>query len=463
VSAATSREAGSFRDPSGFVFRQGGVLLRQVNPAYRQPFELLMSTGRYAELAGRGDLVRHEELDASAFPSAYRVLRPAVIDTISYPYEWCFSQLKEAALLTLRIQSAALAKGMALKDASAYNVQFGEGGKPVFIDTLSFDPYVEGQPWVAYGQFCRHFLAPLSLMSKVDVRLGQLSRLHLDGVPLDLAASLLPLKSKFSLGLGLHIFGQAASQKKHESAGSSGAASLREVKVGRRQLEGLLDNLKSTVEGLTWNPGGTEWADYYAANNNYDAAALDAKAALLRGLLGEVNPKSVWDLGGNTGRFSRVAAALGAKTVCWDIDPSCVEANYRHVRQNNEANLLPLLSDLTNPSPGQGWAHSERMSVADRGPVDAVLALGLIHHLAISNNLPLEHVAAYFAKLGRTLIIEFVPKADSQVKKLLATRPDIFPEYTPEGFLAAFSKFCRVEKSIEIPGTVRTLHRMTAP
>jgi ribosomal protein L11 methylase PrmA len=214
------------------------------------------------------------------------------------------------------------------------------------------------------------------------------------------------------------------------------------------------------VEGLTWNPGGTEWADYYAANNNYDAAALDAKAELLRGLLAEgAVPKTVWDLGGNTGRFSRVAASVGAETVCWDIDPSCVEANYQHVKKQGETRVLPLLSDLTNPSPAQGWAHGERKSLEGRGPVDVVLALGLVHHLAISNNLPLGHIAEFFAKLGRSLVIEFVPKEDSQVKKLLATRVDIFPDYTAEGLVGAFSKYFTLEKQVEIPGTVRTLYR----
>lgn len=454
--AADAALPASFRDPSGFVFRRDGQVLRQVNPVYREHYDKLMGGGLYAALARDRLLLPHDELPAPA--GAYKLLRPEQVQFISYPYEWSFGQLRDAALLTLDIQMRALAHGMSLRDASAYNVQFS-GGRPVFIDTLSFEVLREGQPWVAYGQFCRHFLAPLALMAKVDVRLSQLLRSHVDGVPLDLASRLLPWRTRLSPGLGLHLHLHAKTQTRF-SGEATGKSQVRAVSLN--QLRAIADSLASTVRGLDWKLGGTEWYDYYEANNNYGDAGLKEKEKLVGEFLDAARPKSVWDLGGNTGRFSRVAAARGARVVCWDIDPGCVEANWRHVREHREAGVLPLLLDLTNPSPGLGWAHVERDALAERGPADAVMALGLVHHLAISNNVPLERVVAYFARLGRRLIIEFVPKEDSQVRKLLATREDVFPDYAEAGFERALATRFTVERKAAIPGTARTLYLAAA-
>lgn len=185
---------GSFRDPSGFVFWRDGVIYRQVNAIYKEDYDHLMSSGLYKALVDAGLLIPHEEVGAEPAVSdgAYKIIRPELVTFVSYPYEWSFSQLKDAALTTLRVQHESMDFGMTLKDCSAYNVQFKDG-KPVFIDTLSFERYREGTPWAPYRQFCQHFLAPLALMSHRDVRLSQLLRIHVDGVPLDLASSLLPL------------------------------------------------------------------------------------------------------------------------------------------------------------------------------------------------------------------------------------------------------------------------------
>jgi ribosomal protein L11 methylase PrmA len=450
--AADAALPASFRDPSGFVFRRDGEVLRQVNPAYREHFDRLLGSGLYAALVKDRLLLPHEELPAPA--GAYKLLRPEQVPFISYPYEWSFGQLKDAALLTLELQMRALDHGMSLRDASAYNVQFVRG-RPVFIDTLSFETLREGQPWVAYGQFCRHFLAPLALMAKVDVRTSQLLRSHVDGVPLDLASRLLPWRTRLSPGLGIHLHLHAKSQSRF-SGETQGKSRVRPISLNG--LRAIADSLASTVRGLAWQPGGTEWYDYYEANNNYGGAGLQEKEKLVGEFLDLARPKLAWDLGGNTGRFSRLAAARGAQVVCWDIDPGCVEANYRHVRQHGESGVLPLLLDLTNPSPALGWAHAERDALADRGPADTVMALGLIHHLAISNNVPLERVAAFLARLARRLIIEFVPKQDSQVQKLLATREDIFPGYDEAGFERALATRFTLERKAAIPGTARTLY-----
>lgn len=457
--ASAQRVSGSFRDPSGFLFSEGGTLYRQVNQSYKQEYELLMASGLYDELAGKGTLIPHTQAEASLARTseAYVVIKPERVPFISYPYEWSFSQLADAALLTLGIQEKALKRGLSLKDASAYNVQF-RGSKPVFIDTLSFEPYAEGMPWVAYRQFCQHFLAPLALMSRRDVRLSQLLRIYIDGVPLDLASALLPSRTKWNFGLGLHVHMHARSQKKH--AGDHVGKTQLAPKISRTQMLGLIDSLRTTVSKLTWKPAGTEWFDYYEANNNYGEAGLQEKERLVTEFLSDVAPKRVWDLGANTGRFSRLAAALGASAVAWDIDPGCVEANYRMTRQKGEPNVLPLVLDLTNPSPGVGWDNSERMSFIERGPCDAILALGLVHHLAIANNTPLPDLATFFRKLAPAIIVEFVPKEDSQVRKLLASRVDVFPHYVRDDFEQAFASSFTIARREPIPGTERTLYLM---
>jgi ribosomal protein L11 methylase PrmA len=384
-------------------------------------------------------------------------LKPVPVAFISHPYEWSFSQLKDAALITLQLQKLALEFGLCLKDASAYNVQFHRG-TPVFIDTLSFERYPEGQPWVAYQQFCKHFLAPLALMSYRNVELSKLFRLYIDGVPLDIASQLLPFKTRFRPSLYMHIHLHSRMQRKHSDKVET-AAKARSSQVSRAGLQGIVEGLDSAIRRLEWKPEGTEWGSYYD-QTNYSVDSKDEKFRLVDEFLADVNPGTVWDLGANTGAFSRVASERGIHTVAFDVDPAAVEKNYREMRERKEQLLLPLIMDLTNPSPDLGWNCEERSSLHARGPVDLAMALALVHHLAISNNVPLEYVAAFLGGICRSLIIEFVPKSDSQVQRLLATREDIFPSYTREGFEAAFSTVFDIRRATPIEGSERTLYLM---
>lgn len=450
------RIPGSFRDPSGFLFRHEGQLYRQVNRVYRESYDRLMSSGLYQELISAGILIRHEECDAGLrqTPEGYRVIRPALVPFISYPYEWCFSQLKDAARLTLKIQKIALKHEMSLKDASAYNVQFVQG-KPVLIDSLSFETYVENRPWVAYRQFCQHFLAPMALMARRDARLNRLSQLYLDGIPLDLASRLLPAGSRFSFSLLSHIHLHARAQKRYQDR----AVRTSERKLSRFSLLALIDSLETAVSRLRWRPQGSEWGEYYD-HTNYSDAAADAKQRYTDEFLREIRPRQIWDIGANTGVYSRLAAARDIPTIALDIDPDAVEKNYRQCRQEGNRHLLPLVGDITNPSPGIGWGNDERMSLLERGPTDTILALALLHHLAIANNLPFAGIAALLSRLCRTLIIEFVPKEDSQVQRLLATREDIFPNYGVKEFEEEFSRYFTIERRKEIAESARILYLM---
>ncbi len=454
----STRLPASFRDPSGFLFRRNGVLYRQVNNEGREAYDRLMASGLYEELVGEGALIPHSETNRESAQTelAYRVLRPEPLSFISYPYEWCFGQLKDAALATLKIQKRALEYGMSLKDSSAYNIQF-RAQRPVLIDTLSFEPYAEGEPWVAYRQFCQHFLAPLALMAYKDIRLGRLIRVFIDGIPLDLASRLLPRRTWFSPSLLTHLHLHAAAQRRYAQVNVRQARGTR--RMSRNAMLGLVDSLRTAISRLRWRSDGTEWEHYYTIHD-YSPTSLEHKRRLVDEYLGEIEPASVWDLGANTGLFSRLASRRGVPTVAFDIDPGAVETNYQAALAEGDEHLLPLVLDITNPSPSLGWANQERASLMERAPAEAVLALALIHHLAISNNVPLSQLADFFAQMGRWLIVEFVPKDDLQVQKLLRSREDIFPEYNLQGFENAFATRFRLRKSATIEGTQRRLYLM---
>ncbi len=450
-----NKHPASFRDPSGFLFEREDRLFRQINRDYRSDYDVLMDSGLYERLADEGLLVSHREVSVEpADPDcAYKIISPDIIHFISYPYEWCFDALRDAALLTLKIHEIALDYGMMLKDATAFNVQF-TCGRPVFIDTLSFEQYTEGQPWPAYRQFCRHFLAPLALMSSVDIGLGRLFQTNVDGVPLQLASSSLPFLSRLSIPILLHLHMHAAGEKRW--ADSEDPADSRGV--SKRSMKGLIDSLRSAVLKQRWEPEG-HWQDYYH-DNSYTEEGLAEKRRLVEQYIKCSEPGCVWDLGSNVGVFSHLIADGQRRVVSVDSDPACVQLNYRKVVEE-ECEVLPLCVDLCNPSPAVGWQNQERDSLLERGPADAVLALALVHHLAISNNVPLDRLADFMAACtGGHLVIEFVPKSDQQVQRLLASREDIFEDYTQRSFEAAFSEKFSIERQDKIADSERILYMM---
>ncbi len=445
----------SFRDSDGRIFLIEKTVYRGLSAAYLPHYEKLKQSGLMDSLLRSGKLIEHEVvIPQEKFPFPI-ILKPQPIPYISYPYEWSFSQYKDAALLTLSIQMEALNKGMTLKDASAYNIQF-LNGKPVLIDIASFETYVPDLPWLAYGQFCRHFLAPLLLMSKCNVESHRFMQTFLDGIPLPLASSMLPFSTRFSPFIQMHIHLHARSTKRYQVASEGKKA--QSIKMPLLNLKGMIDSMQGFIHKLTWKPEGV-WRDYYKeTQNNYEVQAFQTKQTLIARWISLLNPASVWDLGGNMGVFSRLASEKGVFTVCFDIDPAAVEMNYLSVKAQKAQNLLPLVMDLTQPSPAIGWANAERQSMAERGSPDIVMALALIHHLSIGNNLPLSHTAAWFASLAPFLIIEFVPKIDSQVQVLLTTRKDIFTEYTQPDFEEVYSRFFTLVEKVQIPQSERIMY-----
>ena len=230
--------------------------------------------------------------------------------------------------------------------------------------------------------------------------------------------------------------------------------------MSRISFLGLIDSLERLVKKLEWGTVKTEWGDYYDSMHNYTATALENKRRIVQDFIERIHPENVWDLGANVGYFSRVASDAQIPTLAFDIDPLAVELNYRNVKANDERCLLPLLLDLTNPSPDLGWNNEEREAFIKRGPADAILALALIHHMAIANNVPLAMLAKFFQELGSWLVLEFVPKSDSQVKRLLSTREDIFPDYTQDQFERVFGKYFTIVESVEVEESERTMYLM---
>lgn len=446
----------SFRDPSGFLFTHNGKIYRQINNIYKPNYDLLMESGLYGRLTGLGLMISHREVDIEAPKpqAAYKIIEPEPIPFVSYPYEWCFGQLKDAAVTTFSIQKTAMDYGMTLKDCSAYNIQF-RGCKPVFIDTLSFGKYTPGQIWVPYMQACQHFIATLALMSYKDVRLNKLLRVYLDGIPLDLASSLLPFTTRLNFSLLSHIHLHSKSQKHFGG---------KKIEVGKRKISrmafmGLIDSLQTLVERMQVRGLGTEWAQYYQ-DTNYSEKAFNHKHKIVEEMLATTNTGILWDFGANDGLFSRIGSNQKIYTLSMDIDYGAVEKNYSRGKQSNEDFILPLIMDLSNPSPGIGWKNEERKPLITRGPADTVLALALIHHLAISNNLPLGKIASFFSHCCRYLIIEFIPKDDSQVQRLLATRKDIFTDYHQQAFEQEFSHYFKIQKVESVTDSKRTLYLM---
>ena len=432
----------SFRDPSGRVYESDGVILRSINASYLEDWRAAENCGLLAESVARGWLPAFHETSPPQ-PSAAIGLEVEKIPFISYPYEWSFSQLKDAAKLTLDLHLAALEKDMILKDASAYNVQF-VGCSPKFIDMLSFERRREGAPWPAYRQFCMHFLAPLALCRYLGLWAGTHSKLRTDGVPLSHAAAMLPLKARLRPGLALHIFAHAAMEKRHADARKT-VDKVRRIRMGKKELVNLALALRYLVEGMTLPAASTQWGGYYD-DTNYSERAFACKQRLVEEAARQTADKRAvaMDLGANTGVFSALMAPHFAVVLAPDVDPLAVELHYASLRGSRASNILPLILDLSNPSPSLGWDCTERKSFPDRCKAKLITALALIHHLVLTEGVPFTLLAPFFHNLlddDGTLLLEFVPEDDSQVRRMTAIRTDSLAGYSLEAMRLAFADF----------------------
>lgn len=441
----------SFRDPAGFVFEENGEIYRAVSLEYQNEFEYFISSGLSDKLIKENLIIPYSIKKNNTNNKYCYILKPKKINHISYPYEWCFSQLKDAALLTIKIAKIALDYGMELKDASAYNIQFYKG-KPIFIDLLSFKTKKNISPWVAYRQFCQHFLAPLLLMSFKEKYLSLLLKNYIDGIPLSITSNLLGIK-KFNSKAFFHIYLQnKISQKNINNIKSS-------KNFSKKDFFRILDNLYDIISNLKIKIKNDNWGNYYEQKILSDQY-LDSKIKLVKDFLSIIKPKYIYDIGANTGIFSKISSEYCKEVISLDSDIDCTESLYLNIKQNSITNILPLVVDLANPTPSIGWDNNERDSFLRRMKKDTILALAVIHHLIIGNNVPLPHLANFFRKYCNNLIIEFIPINDIKVQELLKTRKNIFTNITKDYFENVFSQFFTIIARETIESSSRILYLM---
>ncbi len=442
-------EFSSFRDPAGKVYWCGGEPRRLITASGLEDYRLLRDSGLARALVESGRLVPFEEI---ASEEGVKRLRLRPLPFLSYPYEWCFEQLQDAAVLTLDVMLASLDAGMVLKDASAYNVGWF-GGAPVFLDHGSFTRYVPGAPWRAYRQFVAHFLAPLLLMRHCDVRLSDLLLANPDGLPLDLVSRLLPWRTWLSPTIAVHIHAHARMQARH-------AGDVRRGDAGREMplssLVAMVRSLRLYLQELSSPRRRSEWGSYYE-ETNYSEAAFAAKHELVSQAVEEARPAVTLDLGANNGEFSRVARGFGSMVVAADMDANAVSQLYCFIRGNEEAKLYPLRLNLDAPSPGVGQFNRERPSFLERAKGDMTLALALAHHLRIGGNWPISRIVDLLAGFAPSALVEFVPREDSQARRLLASREDIYGDWTLENFADALGHRFRKVRMMPISESLRTL------
>lgn len=444
----------SFKDPDGFVIRFNHSVLRIIGNNYKKEFEHLVTSGLFLELRRENLIIDHQEIreesiEARFGETVYKIIKPTPV-TISYPSEWTFSQLKDAALCMLKIQRIAIKYNMILKDCSAYNIQF-HNGSPLLIDSLSFRFYENGKPWFAYRQFCEHFFGPLLLIANIDPNLSALFNTYIDGIPLELVNKLLPLKSKISFGVMIHIVLHSRSKSKHRDADVHKINKVFNI----RYLNRLTEHLYDQIAKIKWHYS-TDWSSYY--DRDVGAGYLNFKVDLVSNWLIKHKAKRVLDFGANDGTISRHLTSLGFEVIAMDYDHASVERNYLIIREKGMKFILPLVINAVNPTPSFGWANTERQSFSDRVCVDTILVLALIHHLVIFYNVSFEKVAAYFATITEHLIIEFVPKSDPMVKKLLSRKEDVYESYTKENFEKQFCGHFKLIEHIAIADSERSMY-----
>lgn len=453
------KDFASFRDPAGFVFYKNDEVFRYIAPSYYPQYKKLMTSGLYETLINKEYLIPFREVQKEYTPHGEAlIIKPRKIPFISYPYEWTFSQLKEAAQLTLEIQRIALGYGVQLKDASSYNIQF-IGTKPIFIDTLSFECWDGHIMWKAYKQFCQHFLGPLTICSFSDPRMKNLLSSHLDGIPLDFAKNLIPKKAYFNSSRFLHLWLHEFFQKKSNLLQQKEKSKRPDIlpKKASPSAFGLVESLFKSILNLERKKEHSIWKSYYQGNS-YEEEALHQKKKVVATILSTLKPKMLWDLGANEGLFTEIVSKYSQYAVAFDVDLTCIENMYNRLRKQKNESILSLHIDIANPSSGIGWVNKERMGIIERGPCDVALALALIHHLIVSNSISLKNIVKFFQEICSDLIIEYISPSDPKFRQICQTNPKDFSFFTEEFFISNFCEKFLLKNRIPIQKSSRVLY-----
>ena len=384
------------------------------------------------------------------------VLKHELVPFVSYPYEWTFSQLKDAALVQLDLLLAALEKGLVLKDSSPYNVQW-RGARPVFVDVGSFERMREGDPWVGYRQFCMLYLYPLLLQSLKGVRFQPWLRGSIDGITPAEMRSLMSFRDRFHRGMTTHVFLHARLERSYADRAKEVRSEVRRV-MNKELVVANVRKMRKLVGSLSWDPPEGVWVAY-GERNSYTDDDARRKDDFVREVARARRWGLVWDIGANNGRYSRIAAEGADHVVAVDADQGPVELLYRTLREEGDTKILPLTMNLADPSPGLGWRGLERRPLADRGGPDLVLALALVHHVAISANVPVREFVDWLASLRSSLVIEFPTREDPMVQKLLAPkREGLHPDYELEAFERILGDAFEIERRERLQSGTRILY-----
>jgi hypothetical protein len=454
-------ESGSFRDPDTRVFHHDGAVFRCLTPPALADWTSLAATDFYARFTEQGRLIPTTLVDARTHLPDLEVRWTAVLEhervpMISYPYEWTFSMLRDAALLQLDLTLAALDEEMTLKDATPFNIQW-IGSRPTFIDHGSFTAYRPGQPWAGYRQFCEQFLYPLLLQAYRRVPFQPWLRGSLEGITAAECWSLLGLRDCLRPGVLSDVYLHAKAQARFQASERNVKHDLQAAGFGSQLIKNNIRRLRRTVERLRWDPARSTWSQY-EHEHGYEADDLQLKLAFVRRVLAQRRWSTVWDFGCNTGVYSRLASEHADSVLALDADQLAVDRLYRALARDGSTTILPLVIDLANPSSGLGWRGTERMALVDRGAPELALCLALIHHLVISRHIPLADLIAWLAGLGGDLVLEFVTPEDPMVERLLRHHDGRSLDYSTEAVEAALARcFASVTRE-HLPCGTRTLY-----
>lgn len=455
-SSGIEREPGSYRDRNGSVFYKKDRVFRRLSAVAEENWRLLREADFFAEAQQAGTIIGTRDVDAAEGLGA-GIIEHERVPFVSYPYEWPFGMLKDAALLHLDLMRQALKADMVLKDSSAYNVQW-RGVHPVFIDIPSFEVLRKGEPWVGYRQFCELFLYPLMLRAYKGVDPRSWLRGRLNGIGADDMRALMSARDLLRPGVLLHVVAQNALQKRYSGSGKNMRGTLAEAGFDKAMIVRNVEKLASLVEALRPARDKTEWSDY-DRTHSYEAAEFERKAAFVRKAAATRRWKLAWDLGCNTGTFSRIVAEHADYVVSMDGDAMAVENLYQREKAGDASpSILPLVVDLSDASPDQGWLGLERKSLARRGRPELTLCLALVHHIVISANIPLREFIGWLASLETSLVIEFVGRDDEMVQALLANREDQYDDYHPEIFRGILAEHFDIEDECDLKGGKRRIY-----
>lgn len=459
----SSVDTGSFRDRDGRVYHLEGRIIRGVSEKALHEFEKLESTKFYKRFLKKGQLVRSQLLNPENVGLPLEVVQQWAgfiehhrIPVISYPYEWTFGMLRDAALLQLSLVEAAIEQGMTLKDATPYNIQFDDG-KPVFIDIGSFETLAAGAPWAGYRQFCEMFLFPLMLQAYKGIHFQAMMRANIDGIGVQMAAQIFGFRDRFRKGVFSHVWLQAKLDRRYGNTGQNVRADLKSAGFNQAMILANVRKLTRLVKNLSWSGEGSEWGTYEEFHN-YSESDHRLKESFISESVTASEADIVWDIGCNTGQFSRLAAQQARHVLAMDLDHFAVERLYRKTREDGITNILPLVQNIADPSPNWGWRNLERRDLLTRNCPDLVLCLALIHHVVISANIPMEEFVSCLADMSDQLVIEYVSRSDDKVKTLLRNKVDKYSDYSQENLEMNLGKYFRIIKQQEMESGNRHLY-----